>query len=191
MWNPRTTHVLSIQHHANVPASMKKRPNFVMSLTQLQPRFTGCTASGHEVCLSLTPLWGEGTAAHSSILARRTPRTEEPGRLQSAGSHRVGHDRATNVCYTFMAHILRQRGHGAEPPLPRVFCRGVLPQCPTAPADQGARAGDVAQRGPAASLPRRLAALSADSFQSQQRGVLHPRIPGLLSGCQAALSGAS
>ena len=29
---------------------------------------------------------------HSSILARRIPWTEEPGRLQSIGSQRVGHD---------------------------------------------------------------------------------------------------
>ena len=31
-------------------------------------------------------------ATHSSILAWRIPRMEEPGRLQSTGSHRVGHD---------------------------------------------------------------------------------------------------
>ena len=31
-------------------------------------------------------------AAHSSILAWKTPWTEEPGRLQSMGSQRVGHD---------------------------------------------------------------------------------------------------
>ena len=31
-------------------------------------------------------------ATHSSILAWRIPRTEEPGGLQSMGSHRVGHD---------------------------------------------------------------------------------------------------
>ena len=30
-------------------------------------------------------------ATHSSILAWRIPRTEEPGRLQSMGSQRVGH----------------------------------------------------------------------------------------------------
>ena len=29
---------------------------------------------------------------HSSILAWRTPWTEEPGGLQSRGSHRDGHD---------------------------------------------------------------------------------------------------
>ena len=33
-----------------------------------------------------------GTAAHSSIHAWRIPWTEEPDRLKSIGSHRVGHD---------------------------------------------------------------------------------------------------
>ena len=34
----------------------------------------------------------EGMATHSSILAWRTPWTKEPGRLQSMGSQRLGHD---------------------------------------------------------------------------------------------------
>ena len=34
----------------------------------------------------------EGKATHSSILAWRIPWTEEPGRLQSIGLHRIGHD---------------------------------------------------------------------------------------------------
>ena len=34
----------------------------------------------------------KGRATHSSILAWRIPWTEEPGRLQSMGSQRVGHD---------------------------------------------------------------------------------------------------
>ena len=34
----------------------------------------------------------EGMATHSNILAWRIPWTEEPGRLQSIGSQRVGHD---------------------------------------------------------------------------------------------------
>ena len=34
----------------------------------------------------------EGMATHSSILAWRIPWTEEPSRLQSMGSQRVGHD---------------------------------------------------------------------------------------------------
>ena len=31
-------------------------------------------------------------AAHSRILAWKIPWTEEPGRLQSTGSQRIGHD---------------------------------------------------------------------------------------------------
>ena len=34
----------------------------------------------------------EGAATHSSILAWEIPCIEEPGRLQSLGSQRVGHD---------------------------------------------------------------------------------------------------
>ena len=34
----------------------------------------------------------EGMATHSNILAWRISWTEEPGRLQSIGSHRVRHD---------------------------------------------------------------------------------------------------
>ena len=34
----------------------------------------------------------KGMATYSSILAWRIPWTEEPGRLQSIGSQRVGHD---------------------------------------------------------------------------------------------------
>jgi len=34
----------------------------------------------------------EEMATHSSILAWRIPRTEEPGGLQSMGLQRVGHD---------------------------------------------------------------------------------------------------
>ena len=34
----------------------------------------------------------EGKAIHSNILAWRSPCTEEPGRLQSIRSQRVGHD---------------------------------------------------------------------------------------------------
>ena len=36
-------------------------------------------------------------ATHSSILAWKIPWTEEPGRLQSMGSQRVGHDWATSL----------------------------------------------------------------------------------------------
>ena len=35
---------------------------------------------------------GRGQATHSSVLARRLSWIEEPGGLQSMGSHRVKHD---------------------------------------------------------------------------------------------------
>ena len=47
-------------------------------------------------------------APHSSTLAWKIPWTEEPGRLQSMGSRRVGHDWATSLSlFTFM-HWKRQ-----------------------------------------------------------------------------------
>ena len=46
-------------------------------------------------------------APHSSTLAWKIPWTEEPGRLQSMGSLRVGHDRATSPLsdFTFTFHF--------------------------------------------------------------------------------------
>ena len=42
-------------------------------------------------------------AAHSSTLAWKIPRMEEPGMLQSMGSLRVGHEWATSLSlFTFM-----------------------------------------------------------------------------------------
>ena len=45
----------------------------------------------------------DAMAPHSSTLAWKIPWTEEPGRLQSMGSLRVGHDGATSLSlFTFM-----------------------------------------------------------------------------------------
>ena len=54
--------------------------------------------------LETTPVMvGEGMAPHSSTLAWKIPWTEEPGRLQSMGSLRVGHDWAISLSlFTFM-----------------------------------------------------------------------------------------
>ena len=48
-------------------------------------------------------------ATHSSILAWEVPWTEEPGRLQSVGSQRVGHDLVTKPqpqCTFIYFHIV-------------------------------------------------------------------------------------
>ena len=75
-----------------------------------------CEASGNQPWLSLGNFWTiqipgsfsyslwfraaileNGMATHFSILAWRIPWTEEPGRLQSIGLQRVGHNWATNT----------------------------------------------------------------------------------------------
>ena len=40
-------------------------------------------------------------AFHSSTFAWKIPRTEEPDRLQSVGSQRVGHDKVTSLSLSF------------------------------------------------------------------------------------------
>ena len=53
--------------------------------------------------LSWEKLLEKGLATHSNILAWRIPWTEDPGRLQSMGSLRVGHNWATSPSlFTFM-----------------------------------------------------------------------------------------
>ena len=44
-------------------------------------------------------------ATHPSIFAWRIPGTEEPGRLQSMESQRIGHNSATNT-FTFTTYLL-------------------------------------------------------------------------------------
>ena len=66
-------------------------------------------------------------ATHSRTLDWKIPWTEEPGRLQSMGSLRVGHDCATSLSFTFiMVNQLLfsttldfiQGGHEETSPLP-------------------------------------------------------------------------
>ena len=52
---------------------------------------------------ALSFLYGPTLTPHSSTLAWKIPWTEEPGRVQSMGSRRVGHDWATSLSlFTFM-----------------------------------------------------------------------------------------
>ena len=63
-----------------------------------------CSTASLFPFLSARPTSSEkAMAPHSSILAWKIPWMEEPGRLQSMGSQRVGHDRATSLSlFTFM-----------------------------------------------------------------------------------------
>ena len=72
-------------------------------------------------------------ATHSSILAWRTPRMEEPGGLQSTGSQRVRHNWATSLLLFNLLSLLQQITHSC------IICSSVSPQgalkpvpsCPT------------------------------------------------------------
>ena len=55
-------------------------------LAMQEPQETWVQSLGQEDPLE------EGMATHYSILAWRTPWTEEPGSLQSTGMQRLGHD---------------------------------------------------------------------------------------------------
>ena len=68
--------------------------------------------------------WASLVTAHSSTLARRIPRMEEPGRLQSVGSQRVGHDWATSLHFSgsdSKSVCLQCRRPGFDP------CMGEIP----------------------------------------------------------------
>ena len=87
-------------------------------------RVASCEGSGSQPWLSLGNFWTiqipgslsyslgfrpaileNGMATHFSILAWRIPWTEEPGRLQSIGSQRVGHNWATNTYLLTKAYV--------------------------------------------------------------------------------------
>ena len=61
------------------------------------------TVLGNPVSISISTFLEKAMAPHSSTLAWKIPWMEEPGRLQSTGSLRVGHDWATSLTlFTFM-----------------------------------------------------------------------------------------
>ena len=93
--------------------SMEVRQVIWMIKMQLQKTKELCVhAKSLHSCLTLCdPMHcspEKAMAPHSSTLAWKIPWTEEPGRLQSMGSLRVGHDWATSLpLFTFM-HWRRQ-----------------------------------------------------------------------------------
>ena len=63
-----------------------------LSMGSLQARILEWVAMIWVRSLGWEDLLEKEMATHSSILAWKIPRTEEPVRLQSMGSQRVGHD---------------------------------------------------------------------------------------------------
>ena len=58
----------------------------------LDGKESACNAGDLGRSLGWEDLLEKGMVTHSSLLAWRIPWTEEPGRLQSMGWQRVGHD---------------------------------------------------------------------------------------------------
>ena len=72
------------------------------------PRFLTVYPFGLLFALSCTHTSEKAMAPHSSTLAWKIPWTEEPGRLQSMGSLRVGHDWATSLSLCTFMHWRRK-----------------------------------------------------------------------------------
>ena len=67
--------------------------------------------AAHTLMRAMGSIWihlEKAMAPHSSTLAWKTPCTEEPGRLQSMGSRRVGHDWATSLSFLSFTHWRRR-----------------------------------------------------------------------------------
>ena len=64
----------------------------------------GTLAISPLICQAVLSQVGEGNAPHSSTPTWKIPWTEEPGRLQSMGSRRVGH----NFTFTFHFRALEK-----------------------------------------------------------------------------------
>ena len=83
----------------------------VLLKKRLESRWHPRGHSWQRTCLPVKELWVRSLgqedplekemAIHSSTISWKIPWTEEPGRLQSTGSQRVGHDWATSLHFTF------------------------------------------------------------------------------------------
>ena len=71
---------------------------------------TGCEVAPHYclICISVMTKMEKAMAPHSSTLAWKIPWMEEPGRLKSMGSLRVGHNWATSLSLFIFMHWRRK-----------------------------------------------------------------------------------
>ena len=86
----------------------KKRAGLLSTVPKLCTGFPGGAVVKNPPAMQEIRVWSlgqedspeKGMAIHTSILAWKVPWTEEPSRLQSMGSQRVGHDWATKHTHT-------------------------------------------------------------------------------------------
>ena len=83
-----------------------------------------CNSPGlpiHHQFPEFTQTLEKAMAAHSSTLAWKIPWTEEPGRLQSMGSLRVGHDWATSLSLSLTQTHVHPVSDAIQPSHPLLF----------------------------------------------------------------------
>ena len=90
--------------HGIIQARIPEWVAFSYSRGSSWPRdYNRVSCIGGQISLTLCYLGEKKMATHSSTLAWKIPWTEEPGRLRSMGSLRVGHDWASSLSlFTFM-----------------------------------------------------------------------------------------
>ena len=83
----------------------KTKQNVMPAPWWLSGKESSCNAGGVGLILGQEDPLEKEMATHSSILAWGIPWTEEPGRLQSMGLQRVGHDLATKQQQQFCCRV--------------------------------------------------------------------------------------
>ena len=92
-------HFLGLQNHCRwwLQSGKLKGPSFWASLVAQMVKNLPVVWETQVWSLGWEDPLEKGMAAHSSMLAWKIPWTDEPGKLQSMGSQRLGHDWATNT----------------------------------------------------------------------------------------------
>ena len=108
-WELHSCYMAAVSSFSSAFSSSYKLPDGVdqIILEGREPGFLQISiAVGADFCLHYGHSLEKAMAPHSSTLAWKVPWTEEPSRLQSMGSHRVGYDWATSLSvFTFSFHF--------------------------------------------------------------------------------------
>ena len=80
----------------------------VYALCSSKANFLYCPMPVYSFLSTLEDFSEKAMAPHSSTLAWKIPWTEEPGRLQSMGSLRIGHDWVTSLSFFTLMHWRRK-----------------------------------------------------------------------------------
>ena len=99
--------ILAIIHFKNIQTP-PCRPKFYVAIFLIYLIFPFHLVNKISLNIYLKPSNAKAMAPHSSTLAWKIPWTEEPGRLQSMGSLRVGHAWATSLSLFTSMHWRRK-----------------------------------------------------------------------------------